>query len=122
MTPENVPMSTSQVKFNNIPTKLNDTENKSDNIDRPIINTHENHINMQEQFEFTKPKELVDIEDSLLSQINLLGRLEQWNIQSNTKIKNISISIDELNGKDLINLIENLPDELKYNIKLTKEE
>ena len=55
------------------------------------------------------------------SNLNLLGQLEQWGIRPATPVANVSISVAQLTGSQLEQLLKRLPDGVTYGLELEKE-
>lgn len=55
------------------------------------------------------------------SSLNLLGQLEQWGIRPATPVANVTISVAQLNGSQLEQLLKRLPDGVTYGLELEKE-
>ena len=55
------------------------------------------------------------------SALNLIGKIEGWGINPGTKIKNISVNVNEMTGAQLQKLLRALPDGVTYGINLDKE-
>lgn len=53
--------------------------------------------------------------------INLLGKLEGWGISPGTPVHNLRLSVGELSGAQLQDLLKKLPDGVTYGIALEKE-
>ena len=53
--------------------------------------------------------------------INLLGKLESWGIQAGTPVHNVRLSIDQISGAQLQDLLKKLPDGITYGMDLEKE-
>ncbi|KGR75219.1 DUF499 domain-containing protein [Ureibacillus sinduriensis] len=56
------------------------------------------------------------------SSLNLIGKIERWGINPGTKIKSISLNINEMTGAQLQQLLRVLPDGVTYGLELDKEE
>ncbi|MDR1873419.1 MAG: hypothetical protein LBQ90_00185 [Synergistaceae bacterium] len=56
------------------------------------------------------------------SPLNLVGKIEEWNIGPATKIHEISIKVTEANGAQLKDLLKKLPDGMAFALSLEKEE
>jgi hypothetical protein len=56
------------------------------------------------------------------SPLNLIGKIEEWNIGPATKVHEISIKVTEANGAQLKELLKKLPDGLAFALSLEKEE
>ena len=56
------------------------------------------------------------------SALNLQGKMENWNIGPATRIQNVSLTIDQATGDQLLALIRKLPDGIIYGLKLEKEQ
>lgn len=56
------------------------------------------------------------------SSLSLLGKLESWGITPGTKVTNVKISIKNLTGAQLHDLIKKLPDGVSYGLNLEKED
>jgi hypothetical protein len=67
-----------------------------------------------------KPKTPVKIER--MSSLSLLGKMETYGINAGAKVSNVSISIDNLTGAQLQELIKKLPDGVHYGLNLEKED
>ncbi|TVQ88963.1 MAG: DUF499 domain-containing protein [Chromatiaceae bacterium] len=53
--------------------------------------------------------------------INLIGKLESWGINAGTPVHNLKISVDQLTGAQLQDLLKKLPDGVTYGLDLEKE-
>ncbi len=58
----------------------------------------------------------------IASSLSLLGKLESWGINPGVKVSNVNISIENLTGAQLRDLIKKLPDGVSYSIDLEKED
>ncbi len=56
------------------------------------------------------------------SSLSLLGKLETWGISTGAKVSNVNISIENLTGAQLKDLIKKLPDGVSYGLNLEKED
>lgn len=56
------------------------------------------------------------------SSLSLLGKLESWGITPGAKVSNVKISIENLTGAQLQELIKKLPDGVSYGLNLEKED
>lgn len=56
------------------------------------------------------------------SSLSLLGKLESWGITPGAKVSNVKISIENLTGAQLQDLIKKLPDGVSYGLNLEKED
>lgn len=56
------------------------------------------------------------------SSLSLLGKMENWGINTGTKVSDIQISVTNLNGAQLQDLLKKLPDGVTYGLTLKKEE
>jgi hypothetical protein len=54
--------------------------------------------------------------------LSLLGKLETWGVKTNTKVNEIQLSISDLDGAKLQDLIKKLPEGTTYGLSLKKEE
>jgi len=57
-----------------------------------------------------------------ISSLSLLSKIEEWGINPGAKVSQVKISIDNLTGAQLKELIKNLPDGVTYGLNLEKEE
>ena len=55
------------------------------------------------------------------SNLNLLDQLEKWRIRPATPVANVTISIAQLTGSQLEQLLKRLPDGITYGLQLEKE-
>jgi len=55
------------------------------------------------------------------SSLTLLGKLESWGITPGARVSNVKISIENLTGAQLQELIRKLPDGVSYGLNLEKE-
>ncbi len=53
--------------------------------------------------------------------INLIGKLESWGINAGTPVHNLKISVNQLTGAQLQDLLKKLPDGVTYGLDLEKE-
>lgn len=58
----------------------------------------------------------------ITSSLSLLGKLESWGINPGVKVSNVNISIENLTGAQLQDLIKKLPDGVSYALNLEKED
>ena len=56
------------------------------------------------------------------SPVNLIGKLEAWQIGPATQVHNVSIAVAGMTGAQLRNLLKGLPDGIVYSLSLEKEE
>lgn len=56
------------------------------------------------------------------SSLSLLGKLESWGITPGAKVSNVKLSIENLTGAQLQDLIKKLPDGVSYGLSLEKED
>jgi hypothetical protein len=56
------------------------------------------------------------------SPLNLIGKLENWGIGPSTRVHEITIKLQEANGAQLKELLKKLPETIKYELGLEKEE
>lgn len=56
------------------------------------------------------------------SPLNLLGKLESWNIQSGTQLRYLTLKTDKLTGSQLNKMLRDLPDGITYELDVQKEE
>jgi hypothetical protein len=56
------------------------------------------------------------------SPLNLIGKMEEWNIGPATKVSEISIKVSEANGAQLKDMLKKLPDGMTFALDLEKEE
>lgn len=56
------------------------------------------------------------------SSLNLLGKVESWGISTGTQLRSLNISVDQLTGAQMQELIKKLPDGMTYALNLEKEE
>jgi len=56
------------------------------------------------------------------SPLNLLGKTESWGIHAGSKIRNVVLKVDSLNGAQLQKLLRDLPDGLTYELNCQKED
>lgn len=68
----------------------------------------------------TKPK--TPFSSDTTSSLSLLGKLESWGITPGAKVSNVKISIENLTGAQLQELIKKLPDGVSYGLNLEKED
>ncbi len=68
----------------------------------------------------TKPK--TPFSSDTTSSLSLLGKLETWGITPGAKVLNVKISIDNLTGAQLQELIKKLPDGVSYGLNFEKED
>jgi len=68
----------------------------------------------------TKPK--TPFSSDTTSSLSLLGKLESWGITPGAKVSNVKISIENLTGAQLQDLIKKLPDGVSYGLNLEKED
>jgi len=57
----------------------------------------------------------------ITSSLSLLGKLESWGINPDVRVSNVNISIENLTGAQLQDLIKKLPDGVSYKLNLEKE-
>jgi hypothetical protein len=55
------------------------------------------------------------------SNLNLLGQIEQWGIRPATPITNVTLTVAQLTGSQLEQLLKRLPDGVTYGLELEKE-
>lgn len=55
------------------------------------------------------------------SNLNLLGRIEEWGIRPATPVANVTVKIAKLTGSQLEQLLKQLPDGVTYGLDLEKE-
>ena len=55
------------------------------------------------------------------SNLNLLGQIEQWGIRPATPIANVTLTVAQLTGSQLEQLLKRLPDGVTYGLELEKE-
>jgi hypothetical protein len=68
------------------------------------------------------PRNRVSLSNPSTSPLNLIGKLEEWNIGPASKVGEVSIKITEANGAQLKELLKKLPDGMTFAISLEKEE
>jgi len=68
----------------------------------------------------TKPK--TPFSSDTTSSLSLLGKLESWGITPGAKVSNVKISVENLTGAQLQELIKKLPDGVSYGLNLEKED
>mgnify|MGYP003966723775 CR=1 FL=1 len=56
------------------------------------------------------------------SPLNLLGKIESWDISTGSQIRALALKIDQLTGAQLEELIKKLPDGMTYELGLEKED
>jgi len=56
------------------------------------------------------------------SALNLLGQLELWGVNPGSQLHDLSLKVDQLTGAQLQKLLKDLPDGLKYELNVEKEE
>ncbi|MDR1622592.1 MAG: ATP-binding protein [Synergistaceae bacterium] len=56
------------------------------------------------------------------SPLNLIGKMEEWNIGPATTVREISIRVSDANGAQLKELLKKLPDGMTFSLSLEKEE
>lgn len=70
----------------------------------------------------TNQQTFKSFESSATSNLNLLGKVEEWGINAGTAVRKLSIQVDALTGAQLQKLLKDLPDGLIYELNLEKEE
>jgi hypothetical protein len=60
--------------------------------------------------------------ESPTSSLNLLGKLENWQINPGTQVRDMAINVSELTGAQLQKLVKELPDGLTYNLSIKRED
>lgn len=55
------------------------------------------------------------------SAVNLLGEVERWGINAGTSLTNVSISVTQMTGAQLTELLKKLPDGVAYSLNLEKK-
>lgn len=68
----------------------------------------------------SKPKTSLSVDKT--TSLNLQGKLESWGIKPGVKVTNIKISVENLSGAQLLDLIKKLPEGAVYGLNLEKEE
>lgn len=71
---------------------------------------------------FTGPATLTHLHADATSALNLLGRLESWNVNEGTQLQNMRIRVGKMTGAQLRQLMRNLPDGLHYDLELDRED
>jgi hypothetical protein len=56
------------------------------------------------------------------SALNLLGKLESWGVNTGDQVSNVKLSVNNMTGAQLQELIKKLPDGIAYGIEMEKEE
>lgn len=56
------------------------------------------------------------------SSLSLLGKLETWGVTPGARVSNVNISIENLTGAQIQDLIKKLPDGISYGLNLEKED
>jgi hypothetical protein len=67
------------------------------------------------------PKPRIPLSNPATSAINLMGKLENWNISAATPVHQVTLTIDQATGAQLKKLLLGLPDGLTYALGLEKE-
>jgi hypothetical protein len=67
------------------------------------------------------PKPRIPLSNPATSAINLMGKLESWNISAATPVHQVTLTIDQATGAQLKKLLLGLPDGLTYALGLEKE-
>jgi hypothetical protein len=67
-------------------------------------------------------KSKIPFSSDTTSSLSLLGKLEFWGITLGAKVSNVKISIENLTGAQLQELIKKLPDGVSYGLELEKED
>ena len=70
---------------------------------------------------FRGVSELVPHASDATSALNLLGKIESWDISTGTQIQNMSIKVSSLTGAQLNKLLRALPDGITYELRLNKD-
>lgn len=68
----------------------------------------------------SRPK--ISLSAEKTTSLNLQGKLESWGIKPGVKVSNVKISVENLTGAQLIDLIKKLPDSAVYGLNIEKEE
>lgn len=68
------------------------------------------------------PKPKTSFNSDRTSSLSLLGKIESWGITPGAKVSNVKISIENLTGAQLQDLIKKLPTGVTYGLDLDKEE
>lgn len=67
-------------------------------------------------------KSKTPLSSDITSSLSLLGKLESWGINPGVRVLNVNISIENLTGAQLRDLIKKLPDGISYSLNLEKED
>jgi len=70
----------------------------------------------------TPPKSKKTFRSENASSLSLLGKIESWGVNSGTIVSNVNLTIDNLTGAQLQDLLKKLPDGVTYALNLDKEE
>ena len=70
---------------------------------------------------FDDGTELVPHASGATSALNLLGRVESWDIGTGTQVRDMALSVSSLTGAQLDKLLRALPDGITYELSLKKE-
>ena len=70
----------------------------------------------------SKTKSKTPFSSEKTSSLSLLGKLETWGITPGAKVSNVKISIENLTGAQVQDLIKKLPDGISYGLNLEKED
>jgi len=69
-----------------------------------------------------RTKSKTPFSSDITSSLSLLGKLESWGITPGVKVSNVKVSIENLTGAQLQDLIKKLPDGVSYALNLEKED
>jgi hypothetical protein len=70
----------------------------------------------------SKTKSKTPFSSEKTSSLSLLGKLETWGVTPGAKVSNVNISIENLTGAQIQDLIKKLPDGISYGLNLEKED
>lgn len=70
----------------------------------------------------TGTKSKTSFSSEITSSLSLLGKLESWGITPGAQVSNVKLSIENLTGAQMQDLIKKLPDGISYGLNLEKED
>lgn len=70
----------------------------------------------------TGTKSKTSFSSDITSSLSLLGKLESWGITPGAQVSNVKLSIENLTGAQMQDLIKKLPDGISYGLNLEKED
>lgn len=85
-------------------------------VNVPVIGTSPVNI-----FDGATNRPRITLTNPATSPLNLIGKLEGWNIGAATPVKEVTIKIAEANGAQVKDILKRLPDGMTFEISLEKE-